>query len=520
MKTFPFDIETQHLSETRDWQQDYLIRQINDGALIPIPSSIIDRDGKQMDTQGDTWLFNLGPSTECQTWRIESPLLKYAVAAFAANRTQRISASAGLHAMGGLQRFLMSCPSYKELICTKDIESYRKTLINMMEELSFTLRQDQLYWRFWLPVAWYKWGASRQYEIGFSSKFAAHLGTLRIPGGPKGEAVRSEDPLLGPLDPELERPLLQIALASDTSTKRSHLQEQLAVALGLAYGRNPLSFRLLIEDDFTNFGASEGGTIKLPEIKKRGKLRARLTEVPLELPLAQLIAKVIWANRAISSKVELRKNDGQKMVETLLRPIFMRTKPSTTILKSDDWVYALSMSCGSYNDLLKNFVERHKIISPISNEPLHLNSRRMRYTFATDMVDLGLSQAELAFVLGHTDTQNVRVYFGIGARIVPHLERAASARIDQLLDAFSPPPPEMAMAAELSKRKCLLRPPVSCYLCPAFRPFVEVDHGETIIKKMLGEVDPSTAIQVEQISRRIESLSLHLQKQGNCNGTK
>ena len=96
------------------------------------------------------------------------------------------------------------------------------------------------------------------------------------------------------------------------------------------------------------------------------------------------------------------------------------------------------MTNGDFRKLLVDFVVRHQIISPITGELLHITARRMRYTFATDMVDMGLSKAELAIALGHNDTQNVRVYYDIGARIVPHLKKAASGRIEPILEIFVP----------------------------------------------------------------------------------
>ena len=60
-----------------------------------------------------------------------------------------------------------------------------------------------------------------------------------IPGNPKGEAVRMEDPDSGPLHRSLELPLLIKAMREDKSQVLEHIQQKAAVALSIALGRNP-----------------------------------------------------------------------------------------------------------------------------------------------------------------------------------------------------------------------------------------------------------------------------------------
>lgn len=478
--TSHIDLSVSQPRET-DWQSIYLDRQFCDGLCLPIPSHIIDRDGKEMHTTSNAWLFNLGPSTFKRRWEIRSQLLLYSLQSFAHARIVRISSSAGADVVINIPRLLKKCKSYACLENATCLEGYRTSLVQIMQELASYLKQNQTYWQYWLPVAWYKWGATRTADLGFDSRFSQQLESIRIPGGPKGVAVRNENPVCGPLDPELERPLLQLALINDKSQERDHLQQKLAVALCLAFGRNPLCYRLLLEKDFDPQKSIEDyyeKTLFIPSIKKRAQIRSSKKSVPLDPFLAVLIEKVIHSNLQISSTVENITNDiGTSTIE-LNRPIFMRKRPRGTVLKSSDYKHALSFQGGEFSKLLKAFVRRHKIISPITNDLLNATPRRLRYTFATDLVDMGVSKRELALALDHSDTQNVRVYYGIGERIVPHIEKAAAGRIEPILNYFKPSLEDCSDSAPLPSTTCLppLLPPVSCYLCPAFRPFSEAKH--------------------------------------------
>jgi hypothetical protein len=475
---------TNLLAEPSEWQQAYLDTLIASGETLPIPHSIIDRDGQPIDVSGNRWVFPLGPSTQTYGWKVESPLLRHTLMSFAINRIVRISSRAGSTVTQNIPIMLRQSSSYDRLASALDLESFRNALTLVMQELAERLRNNQTYWRYWLPVAWFKWGASRVADLGFDQIFAQRLESMRIPGGPKGAAVRSGDPLIGALDHELERPLLQLALIADASTKHSHLQQKLAIALTLAFGRNPLSLRMLFEEDFqpdTDVAGAPVHSLAIPLIKKRQAPRTSFQTFIIAPSLASLITQVIEANQ------EMRPSTGNVPQSSLIsgehraRPLFMCREPRRVILETSEHKFAHSLSGSRFNGMLINFVKRHKIVSPITGNLLHITPRRMRYTFATDMVDMGLSKTELAVALGHSDTQSVSVYYDIGARIVPHLEKAARGRIEPILEMFMPSSkPAEALPGSCEKGTNRLEAPLTCYLCPAFKPYAEVDHSRVL----------------------------------------
>ncbi|MDH8356919.1 site-specific integrase, partial [Klebsiella pneumoniae] len=68
---------------------------------------------------------------------------------------------------------------------------------------------------------------------------------------------------------------------------------------------------------------------------------------------------------------------------------------------------AYNMLSTGIANLLKAFIKRHSIISPLTGELLHVTPRRLRYTLATGLAAEGISKRELARILDHTDTQHV-----------------------------------------------------------------------------------------------------------------
>jgi hypothetical protein len=95
------------------------------------------------------------------------------------------------------------------------------------------------------------------------------------------------------------------------------------------------------------------------------------------------------------------------------------------------------------------------------------------------MVRQGVSPRALAKMLDHSDVQNVQVYFDLRNDIVGLLDKAASEKIDWLIDGFKKPLENNAAssggAAELLSN-LHLNSPFACYACQKFRPYSEEIH--------------------------------------------
>ncbi|MEO5971341.1 MAG: site-specific integrase, partial [Bdellovibrionia bacterium] len=140
--------------------------------------------------------------------------------------------------------------------------------------------------------------------------------------------------------------------------------------------------------------------------------------------------------------------------------------------------------------------------SPLTGEVLNISARRLRYTLATCLAAEGISKAELARILDHTDTQHVEVYFEIAGNIVQHLDKSMAKGFAKYIEIFRGKIIEnsgeavngdrgdkhLAFVSEVDpldqtkigicgeKSLCHLDPPFSCYLCPKFQPYRHADH--------------------------------------------
>ena len=314
-----------------------------------------------------------------------------------------------------------------------------------------------------------------------------------------------EDPEKGPLHRTLELPLLVEALKHDNSQDIEHMQQKAALALSIAFGRNPANLTYLREEDFIDLTPDSEErcfVVRMPRIKKRLlNPRNDFVEEYVELLYANLVSELIEKNTTIDVQL-MNEND----VIPNPKPLFLNRMGNQAALASKDFENAYNMTSADISSLLKGFVARHKIISPITGELLQISARRLRYTLATSLAMEGISKAELARILDHTDTQHVGVYFEMAGNIVEHIDKAAAkgfsrylqffkgtvvendeeaingSRIDKHLiyvDEENPSDQEdIGVCGE--DRICHLDPPYSCYLCPKFQPYKHADHEHVL----------------------------------------
>lgn len=314
----------------------------------------------------------------------------------------------------------------------------------------------------------------------------------KLKGNVKGEAVRREDLESGPLH-DVEVTALREAVNIDSSNKFEHLQERMAVLMSLAFGRNPANFVLLQEQDFYN--AVEGVEdiepqyfLKIPRIKKRGvNIREEFSEVYVNSDFAEKIIELIGRNREFHGGEEYYK------------PLFTKTCPDEYKIENGMGKWAYHFESKDFTNLIKRFVLRTEVCSPLTGELLNITTRRLRYTFATSMVRQGVSPNQLAVMLDHSDLQNVQVYFDMKGYIVEHLDKVFAEKMGSVLGLFKGEIISDKASAINGEREdrivvkeekeigvcgltpdCLKNPPLACYTCERFQPFIDFDHEQVL----------------------------------------
>lgn len=479
-----------------------LKQYLNEDVDFSLPDNIIDRNGYTVVINEDKWRLHTGciSNDSINIGRYKNPILKYAVSRYLIMLIQTKAPSTVTHAESHIFTKLLETGFLNKYF--HDKADFETSLMKSLNLIIQNLRAKNKLSDFYNISRWYLWCEDHLPELGFNADFALFLSRLKIPGGIKGEAVRSEDPKVGPLNRYLEESLVRKALIHDKSKNSNHLRERVAVALCLAYGRNPLNYARLREEDLVNktdglIGADPLWELKIPRIKKRAGFRELFKIETCDLQLASMLHEMIANNRTISTKL---------LGKDMPRALFLREKPSSRYIGNDSQNYAFHMSSNDICELVGNWAKRMKLISPITGEPLKLTPRRLRYTFACNMAAQGVSRSTLAYMMDHTDTQNVAVYYELFDDLVPLLDKALVHKVGAVLKWFKGKPilskedsvngkfqdKHLIFVGENNPTEqidigicgktslCYLDPPYTCYLCPKFQPYQHANHERVL----------------------------------------
>ncbi|MBN3795991.1 hypothetical protein [Burkholderia sp. Ac-20392] len=262
--------------------------QIRLYGLQPLAQFVVDRDGRKMDLRGPVWKFNKATEHSQVDWSKfvnGNPVVEYSlrrwVELILTQRSAAASYSALMQvviALTGLVSERSGAPDSLEdtWIKMKNIrdpsklsEALRRLIGKSVQVLRDRKQLDYLY----LVRQWYEWSAASLGCLGFDDEYVLELNLIDIPGRPSGVAVDLEGDDDGPLW-DVELAVLRNALVTDKSRERRHVMQRAAIALCLAYGRNPANYCLLREDDFRNalhgFDVPGHWVLSVPRIKKPG----------------------------------------------------------------------------------------------------------------------------------------------------------------------------------------------------------------------------------------------------------
>ena len=478
------------------------INEQDDIKFQPLVENIITREGKEMDVTGDVWNlpYSVRDTSTLNFEKITDLNMRTALKEHVIDCIKRTSTHSGYVAFQDVWREVLR--HLDEHVDDLDVES---RLINVFENAINQARSRHRLWAMYRPIQWYLWCAENFPESCFSETYALELEVMQIPGNPKGEAVRMQDPENGPLNRSLELPLLIDALNSDKGNKTKHFQQKVVVVLMIAFGRNPANLTYLRESDLKcQFPDSEDPcyTLRMPRIKKRLlDPTDDFLEEYLDPKFGRIVEELLDHNKSITLNF-----NGRLYSTPEERPLLINQRGNTAAMRANDIENAFNMSSVGISKLLQGFVKRHNIISPITGKLLNASPRRLRYTLATGLAAEGVSKRELARILDHTDTQHVNVYFEMAGQIVESLDKATVKGFAEYLDFFKGkfinsetdavngerddkhlsfvdeqnPLDQVDIGVCGESNICHLDPPFSCYLCPKFQPYWQADHEHVV----------------------------------------
>ena len=356
---------------------------------------------------------------------------------------------------------------------------------------------------------WYIWSCDADFD-GFDFDTAVALESITIGGGKKGEAVLSHDPKLGPLY-SVEFDSLFLALREATANNTIAEKDLAAAWLFVAFGCNPRSIQLLNDEDLIKTEMADGTVkyeLRIPRIKKRGvKVRTQFRTRPLRPEVGALLERVV------------EKNSGARAMANAAMPgrkfdsaMFWLDSPRESLVGTKFVNQAYRWTTANFANALRRTAIALKL-SGRDGEPLNLTPRRLRYTFATRLVQDGASPVILADALDHTDLQHVMVYYNARSDIVVKLDHALALKLAPVSQAFlgvvvrserdairgnepasrvrffNPQKPELSSIGSCGTFGfCGLAAPIACYTCSKFQAWLEAPH-EAVLDALLADRD-------------------------------
>jgi integrase len=333
---------------------------------------------------------------------------------------------------------------------------------------------------------------------GIDEACVDYLRGRRKPGNTKGSAVRTRDPDIGPFsDAEFQAVFRAIEAAHHEGSIT--LWANLLVRLLAACGGRPSQYAALKIQDFTP--AVRGGSAMSPAVLALPSIKNGLAHARkdfLEFELSEQTAQLL--SEHISHLITHR---GAARTSALFPLGLLRLSRENDSDRSPNDYFLDHPTGASLSGFLDREIGR---FAPASERtaytPISLSPRRFRYTFGTRMAEEGASRAVIADRLGHTDLQNVQVYFEASPAIVDNIDKAMGAALAPIALAFKGRVIGEEQQATFKGAAgtrivdfrvsgapigncakgggCALAKPVACYTCHRFEPWLDGPHEEVL----------------------------------------
>tara|TARA_R110001606_G_scaffold177769_2_gene324439 strand:+ start:7784 stop:9253 length:1470 start_codon:yes stop_codon:yes gene_type:complete len=237
------------------------------------------------------------------------------------------------------------------------------------------------------------------------------------------------------------------------------------------------------------------------------------------LKVSNFVKEKVDGNFVYSLKIPRAKQRGQVKTVLVKRPItkklgsqieFLLEKYKQLICINDNF-YLLCHTTTNHNSISNKILSPSILLNRISRLSSRLgidfivNLRRLRKTFCSSLIARGVSKNIVAFLMDHSDLQQIDVYYRQTHALAKKLNQVLLKEAGSLLDAFAGKVIKIgqesihgqALFAPVKDSKlikigscgsgkaCVLNPPLSCYGCKSLEAFEDVDHSEVLDQLLL-----------------------------------
>jgi integrase len=446
---------------------------------ITLPKRVFTRGGGSFDPREDLWEWTDGPyngrvnfGRYRNGFEVFVPSLKHALLSYVKQSSSHVS---NLHAaFSHFGDTLQKCP--EGAISVKHISDYEAVLepkdIGRLGLLNGLLQK------------WVNLGLP-----GVEPECATYLLEKRKPGHKKGEAVRTRNPVHGPLNEE-ECTKLYSATHSAYGSGVLPLWTLLLTRLLFACGGRISQYASLKLGDFDCVTF----VLRLPQAKT-GFEHIRSSLLPCDLSPQ--------TGRLITDYINGLKSAGYNDNSAFFPQALIMPRGPRKQLRCIDHLFYGHCAPGALSSRFR--VLMADIAPPTSRldfAPIPLTPKRFRYTFGTRLAEEGASE-------GHADQQHVKVYVSASPRIVESIDKTMGPVLAPLARAFKGQlvedekhttnkgaPGSRIIDFRVSKdpagscagkgRSCAFNKPVACYTCFRFEPWLDGPH-EKVLQRLHAE---------------------------------
>lgn len=333
---------------------------------------------------------------------------------------------------------------------------------------------------------------------GVSKGAVDYLKSVRLRGNEKGVAVRTMDPVWGPLT-VMETEALLDALSEAFRDQKVSTQDYLLVWLVIAIGMRPVQYATLKVCDLKVLqtqGGDETFMLSIPRAKQQGVVDMR--SVKKNRAILPEVGKLMLLH---IQEVKLRFSALLPDLEQA--PMFPAMSAQRTASG-----YEFHNGSSALANRVKRVLESLSVRSHRTGEQIHIAATRFRRTIGTRAAEEGHGPLVIAEILDHTDTQNVGVYIEATPAIIERIDRAIAIQMAPLAQAFAgkliKSEADATRGAEPSSRiidlridrsgqamgscgqysHCGFSAPIACYRCSCFEPWLDGPH-EAVLAYLL-----------------------------------
>lgn len=345
----------------------------------------------------------------------------------------------------------------------------------------------------------YKW-----HDLGYpgiSDEVIELLKSWTLKSNIKGDAVKRQDPIEGPLTDNELQAFNEGAARAFEKNKISITELSLALLMSNT-GRRPIQISHMKICDFDGNQKNNKGeplyVINVPRAKQRNnRFRESFTEFAITQELwvvlnAQRTSCIESVERAIG--FELQNHDKQNLPlfpDLAAFDVCKTVAQLRTLLETD----TLHLQAKEITATLKNVAKSSHCISERTGDLLHVKSTRFRYTTGTRAAREGWGEMVIAKLLDHTDTQNAGVYIKNIPEHVAALDEAMGHQLAKYAQAFQGVLVDDERYArrgdDMTSRiqykgkgtatcgafgSCGANVPICCYTCSQFQPWLNGPH--------------------------------------------